>query len=96
MYFRSAAIPEKYEVLPPTEGPLKRMDAEQIPNTASDGHLVQVGNEQQFNSSEVQEQNKKIKKRPFKATTKPRDKDVPRMKVCVCVHLHAFAYDCSE
>lgn len=96
MYFRSAAIPEKYEVLPPTEGPLKRTDTEQIPNTASDGHLVQVGNEQQFNSSEVQEQNKKIKKRPFKATTKPRDKDVPRMKVCVCVHLHAFAYDCSE
>lgn len=96
MCFRSAAIPAKYEVLPPTEGPLRRMDAEQIPNTASDGHLVQVGNEQQFNTSKVQEQNKKIKKRPFKATTKPRDKDVPRMKVCVCIHLHAFAYDCLE
>ncbi|XP_029690915.1 uncharacterized protein [Takifugu rubripes] len=77
---RSAAIPAKYEVLPPTEGPLRRMDAEQIPNTASDGHLVQVGNEQQFNTSKVQEQNKKIKKRPFKATTKPKNKDVPRMK----------------
>lgn len=102
MCFRSADIPAKYEALPPIEGPLRRMDAKQIPNTVSDGHLVPVGTEQQFNTCKVQEKNKKIKKRPFKATTKPTDKDVPRMKVCVClcvcmcVHLHVFAYNCSE
>lgn len=78
-------MPGSSKRLSPTGEPPRREEAER---SAASGGCSQAEKRQQFKANvcpEGREQKKKMKRTAFQPTKEPKDKESPRMKVCVCV-----------